>query len=369
MQERLAKPKQLLYCTLEDDRRNAFAVVPANCSTVLVSSGLIHRLQAVPGQAIRQVQEWLALGETDTPSIHDTWGDLPRDAGHFEAFAALLAHVAFVFVVHHELAHLVLGHEAQWQRGRSSALGATASAEDEISFSEAEFLTVAGAAAADDDGSVDGNQALELDADIHALMYTDAHLTELGNELAPGAGQPAADVLGSVWASLLSRETARQFSLAAGAVLGLLSLVPDSGVKELGALGRLSHPHVSLRVLAALNVYAATSKDRRKALSVSAEALQFVLTLFGSLQLAEAAVASFRSVGSATEDSLPTLTSSDLYAHFRLDEALARFDEIGRYVETLAVQMRAYQPSLSAMARARDADRCPWFGREANEPS
>lgn len=364
MHSRLATPKPFRYCTLDDDSRNAFAVVPADCSAVLVSTGLVRRVQEVAGQATRQMEQWLCLPPVDAPSIHETWGDLPRDAGCFEAFAGLLAHVAFVFVVHHELAHLVLGHEARWNRGRtcSSASGAAADAGADTYFSEAEFLLVGGAAAsADDDVSVDGNQALELDADVHALIYTDTYLKELRDKLAARAGQPEADILDSVWAAVLGSAVARQFAVAAGAVLGLLALVPESGVKELGPLGLPSHPHISLRVLAALKVHADLSVDSKKAQVASTEALLFVLALFGSLQMAQAAVASLKVGRPVTADTLPVPASSDLYGRFRLDEALARFDQVQPHVATLAAHMRACLPSLTLMARAADTDRHRWY--------
>lgn len=203
---------------------------------MVATQGLMSRIQVLAGASHDAALQ--VLRHPDAPEdFKALWGALPIDTAHAAGFARLLAHVAFVLLAHHELAHIVIGH---------GYFGASEGAVEPIE--DAELLGLpAGLSAADlatIPEAVLRDQAFETDADMHALLWTDLYLrsfnpdSEYLERLDPAT--KAAHV------SILPREDARRFVLIAASWVLFCALGGTQVTAKALVEGR--HPPTGMRL-------------------------------------------------------------------------------------------------------------------------
>lgn len=154
---------------------------PGNVHGIIVTTGLIERMQGICWGA--RDASLRCLRSTDCPvDFRDLWGALPRDDLYASAFARLLAHAAIVLLMHHELAHIVIGHGI---RPAAESVAGTDGKSDSA-VDEAASLHLLQSLPATDLGwmmakasSAYRSQSKEVDADYHALVWTDLYLRSL----------------------------------------------------------------------------------------------------------------------------------------------------------------------------------------------
>jgi len=348
------------FYTLDDVRRNAFAVVPARCSVVLLTTGVIERLRAIGGQVPTNVAAIFHTQSGQGSRLAKMWGQTPQTEEYFKAFAGLLTHAALSFLIHHELAHLVLGHEVQWRK--QMVAGKAASDEDSgsLCFGEEQYLSGTGA---QEEGRNDGNQALELDADIHALFYTRDHLNEMRAGLALARLRGPLEPFDALFHSILEQELGMRYVLAAASAIALLSLVRGDKEDRPPSLGSPSHPQVSVRILAAIRAHFAMAPELAEdsVADVSTEVLAFVLALIGTLRLDTRALELLERGESITDAALSEVTADSVYEGYGLNLTREEMDRLDSHIDALAEDMRSYALGMSGSVRASLEDRHKWY--------
>lgn len=243
--------------TLVTDMRQsgAWAIrdgVPRGGHFIAVTQGMIGRIQQL-AQAAHNATLQVLHSRQPPPDFIALWGPLPRDSAHAVGFAQFLAHVAFVLLVHHELAHIVIGH----------AYYSGATGENEP-IDEAKELGATGDLLAALQGRIPDkmlrSQAFEVDADMHALLWTDDYL------LSFNPASPFLDALDAatktVHLELAQREDARRFVLVAASWIMFCALGGALPTSE--ALSTGSHPPLGMRLISMLHSESAIASDRSK---------------------------------------------------------------------------------------------------------
>lgn len=356
------------FYTLEDDRRNAFAVVPARCSVVLVTTGLIQRLIDVGSEVPANMALLFQIESGQASRLAKVWGDLPRTDQYFQAFGSLLMNAAFSFLVHHELAHLILGHEAQWKKQMVAGRAASDEESGLFCFGEEQYLS---GAAKREAGKNDGNQALELDADTHALVYTRDHLNELRIKLILASLRSQLEPVDALFRSILEQELGMRYVLAAASAIALLSLVRGDREDQPPSLGSSSHPQVSVRILAAIRTHFAMASEPAEdgVAGVSTEALAFVLALIAAVRMEARALEPEKLGESLAEAALSEVTAENMFEGYGLYLDREGMDRLDSHIDALAVDMRSYALGMSGSVRADLRDRRVWYAAENSSPA
>lgn len=173
---------------------------------VIFQDGLINSIRELAAQADPIINLELS-DHGGGSSLRDFWGSLPNDAQHREAFAELLGHAALAFLAHHEMAHIALNHQSvRTLQNAPPAIDEHLALQD--LWGELSDLR---------------SQALELDADIHAMELTRRHfeLNRTQMDHSPVSGEPATC---AVWNSFVGTSRGIRFLIVAGAWLALLAL-------------------------------------------------------------------------------------------------------------------------------------------------
>lgn len=99
----------VLFELLAWDTSNAFAVWPSKCDGVLVTSGLLTRLGNTSSEAPNVLKQLL---RTDPSGFFaHSWTAAGRTEAQVPAIAGIVERIGLAFLVHHEIAHVGLGHE------------------------------------------------------------------------------------------------------------------------------------------------------------------------------------------------------------------------------------------------------------------
>lgn len=217
---------------------------------IVVTRGMIARIQQLAQAAHNATLD--LLHNQDTPAAFTAlWGPLPRDSAHAVGFAQFLAHVAFVLLVNHELAHIVIGH--------TYYAGAVGECEP---IDEGEELGATNDLLAAVQGRVPEkkrrSQAFETDADMHALLWTDDYLLSFN----PNSQFLDAldEVTKAVHLEMAQREDARRFVLISASWVMFCALGGTLPTPEALSLG--SHPPLGMRLMSMLHNESAIASDR-----------------------------------------------------------------------------------------------------------
>ena len=219
---------------------------------IVVTQRMIERIQQL-AQAVHNATLQLLHHQETPPDFIALWGGLPRDSAHAVGFAQFLAHVAYVLLVNHELAHIVIGH--------GYYAGATGEA---APIDEEEELGATSDVLAAVQGHMAGNklrsQAFETDADMHALLWTDDYLLSFNPD------SPFLDTLDgatkAVHLELAQREDARRFVLIAASWVMFCALGGTLPTPEALSIG--THPPLGMRLMSMLHNESSIASDRSK---------------------------------------------------------------------------------------------------------
>ncbi|WP_447905142.1 hypothetical protein [Stenotrophomonas sepilia] len=240
---------------------------------IVINKGFITELQYVTGQAAYMAEHILRSEASDV--LGEIWADLPVTEKALEPFAALLAHVAMAVVTHHEIAHISLGH-MQFHQKAPAGTSETGQAWriDEAAAAGAALL-------ARPDARYGIIQALEMDADVHALQWTRSYLEDMS---ARHLKSPASDdpVTNAVWSTVLTSHLGRRFLLVGG--FSLLFLLLNARDFKISSLQRRTHPPSAIRLASLVEVEANLSGRPASSLAVPrmADAVRMALGSWAS---------------------------------------------------------------------------------------
>lgn len=252
---RALEGNQILTVVTDKEQSNAWAFrdgISSGVHIVVVYRGMIQRIQQL-AKAVHNATLQLLHHRETPPDFIALWGPLPRDSAHAVGFAQFLAHVAFVLLVNHELAHIVIGH--------GYCAGATG---ESAPIDEGEELGATSDVLAAVQGRVTGNalrsQAFETDADMHALLWTDDYLLSFNPD------SPFLDTLDGatkdVHLELAQREDARRFVLIAASWVMFCALGGALPTDEALSIG--THPPLGMRLMSMLHNESSIASDRSK---------------------------------------------------------------------------------------------------------
>lgn len=204
---RSTKGHQILTAITSLPSANAVAFrggMAPDVHVVIATDSLIRRMQEISAGCLEATLTQLA-DPSNASVLKKIWGELPVDRSHAQGFAQLLTHVAFVLVMNHEFAHVVIGHgfvkRASWIDEARELMDFTS-----INFAAAPSLRI------DNQHSpMLQGQSMELDADLHALAWTNDYLCRFDRESESIKALGAA--VENVCDKVLSDQTGRRFVL------------------------------------------------------------------------------------------------------------------------------------------------------------
>lgn len=365
-------PIEFEILDLEDD--GAWVVWPAHCYCVLFTKALVWKIQRICWQASEVMRTGMTVPVKSSNFLSQLWGNLPKNEAHFYHFGSLISHIAFSFIVHHELAHAGLGHEAlATTRGTAPGFLEAETDLDAVWGLWDEFAAAADTAPQLGDFLI--KQALETDADVHGMFYTRRLLLDEAEKFRSKPDYDN-DIMGSVWKLLLRDSNCEQLMLFIGVTVGLLALLPnleagrvDESIKD------RSHPPLPSRVLLVLHVAGWLSEYSPSFWENRSAAITTAIILINSFHREEYGRGIERreinntkpngdeSDGSASEN--PVVEKWRSLSHISIVDAWLRQDELGSYWETIVSQMRIISPKLIPYARFPEYLCYQWY-RPAN---
>ncbi|WP_155635263.1 hypothetical protein [Burkholderia cepacia] len=353
--------KPIEFHLLDRAESGAWVIWPAQCYGVLLTRGLVQNIQVVCGQAERLLGSALRDGQARN-FLSDLWGKLPNDKDHRTAFGGLLAQVAFAFVVHHELAHAGLGHEGAVKAAYTRS---AAKLDDHALFDGLDILDEWAAAAAEHDLSPERrirSQALEADADVNGLIYTRQFMLDQAREF-QGRTVACDDSMGVVWKALLNSGANRGLVVCIGVTIGLLSLLPDFALKELGNLDVSTHPPIPARILTLLHIDRQLDTENSgrdnmtNAILIAAALIDMVI----SMERLNAEGSGALAASNLPTENAPASSLDRALERISIPESVSRFDDIGAHMKALALEMKSLERTTSQYCRFPHWMRFAWY--------
>lgn len=337
------KPFRFVIIKSALHERNAWAISASKCYIILTTQDLIANIQMVCGQVCGLLNHAMSMPSSDGGFLRELWAGMPAENNDFSSYGSLLAQIAFDFIVHHELAHAGLGHE--WIIANSQAIEDSAAiSEEEREWVLEENYESASALATESNEA--WRQPLEADADLNAILYTIQFMDLQGNRFKEMSVQPE-DSMGTVWKHFLADNQLKWFTIMAGVSIGLGCLLSEQK-DGLGDLSTSSHPPLPARMLLLLHVARQLQKPDSQ-VSI-ANVLLLVSALFSMVNTAKGS---------------PTETIDSALGRFNVQEAINRFEEIGKHFVSLALDMRLLAPRRDHLRRFPDFLRWEWYAADA----
>lgn len=368
------KTRPILFEILDMDDVGAWVVWPDPCYGVLISKGLVRKLQRICWHSVEIFPAFDAPVKKSN-FLAELWADLPRDEPHLYHFGSLIGHIAFAFIIHHELAHAGLGHQnigavLRKEIGNIRSGGVT----DECSEFIDEFAGVLGQTFRSDASLT--SQALETDADVHGAFYTRSLIHEEADLIHEGRGSDNKPMY-DVWKTLLRDRDSEQLMLFIGISVGLLALLPNMeedriDIKKEGA----SHPPLPSRLLLVFHVIGSIDNYNSKYWENRSAAITTTIILMNLLQKTESGGTPAVRVASSDaadpngdEERTPALSQDSMtprekwqtLSHLSIVDAMLRSNDLASYWEELVSRMRLLSPILGKSARLPDYLRYEWF--------
>lgn len=304
--KRLDGPRPMRSVVLTAQVPNAFATAPLECDVVLLTKGAFDRVQELSRATAYGLHALVEEGMSDFPLVR-IWGELPLDEEALYAFGSVVAHVTTAALVHHEIAHVVLGHEWAWRFNLDQA-----------------------------PGEAKPTQCLELDADFHAVHFTEQYLAERVARVPRDA-----DPLNVVWHHILDDHGSRSAVVLLGFYLFLLAVTTSRAAPVVGEMRKRSHPHLVVRQLLALLV------QREWSQMVASDAVD--LAYFAA------------AINTGTANDVAPAAVEEIIATHGLDALSADPDTFKDYIEGLGKQLARYEPALEQFRRLSAESRVRWF--------
>ncbi|MFZ4876623.1 hypothetical protein ACL9RI_16205 [Janthinobacterium sp. Mn2066] len=340
-------PKEIKFSLVVNEISNAWAIWPADFYAVLVTTALAKNIQETCGQVETLMRQGERLPTGEPNLMRDLWSGMPYENRDYESFGGLLAHIAYAFVVHHELAHIGLGHEAIL--GGILSSNANSIIEEEVLALDESRMCAPAAQNADGSPSLSG-QALEADADLNALAYT-IEFMQLQQRKFLEKEVCFDDSQGIVWKDILTNKNKRWFAITAGVAVGLFCLINNFESEKIDALDARSHPPISARVMVMLHAIKIRYLNENPGAPFNLpDTLLFVVTLFGNLHMAKTRKA---------------ISIDELIEKFLIKEAVEKFEEIGMHYEKLSTEMKLLDNKRRHLVRFEEYLCWQWYNGKA----
>lgn len=298
------RPMRLGVLTAQEP--NAFATAPVQCDAVLLTLGAFDRIQKLAHSSALGMQALLEHESLDFPLLR-IWASLTVSEETLSAFGSVVAHGTIAVLVHHEIAHLVLGHEWHWRYTLDR-----------------------------DVEEADPNQCLELDADLHALNFTEHYFAERLAQV-PQDGDP----LNAAWHHFLDDAGSRSLVVLLCAFLFLLAVDFHDRAPEMAPPRTDSHPHVAVRQLLALLVQ---QRWRQVATRDAMDLVYFVAA-----------------TNAGTSNTVSASTTEQLSHEHGLQVLSSDPDVFKDHIEALGKQLARYETRLKQLMRLPAEQRIRWF--------
>jgi len=317
---------------------------------IVLNKGFITELQSITGQAAYMAEHILRTEASD--ALGEIWVGLPVTEKGLESFGALLAHVAIAVVTHHEIAHISLGHLQFHQK----APAGTSESDHARRIDEA---AAAGAVLqARPDAKYGIIQALEMDADVHALQWTRSYLEDMStrHQSSPVSDDP---VTNAVWSTVLTSHLGRRFLLVGG--FSLLFLLLNARDFKISSLQRRTHPPSAVRLASLVEVEANLSGPPTSSQAVPrmADAVRMALGSWASHVLSANAES-----GTASESDTaitPVWTLERAMEASGLATALQDWGSVKGHIRRLAAYRREVEEQLRAESLLPAAYGVDWY--------
>jgi hypothetical protein len=346
LQDLMRPPKAINFGILNVSRPNAWAIYAARFYGILVTKGLIENIQRVCGQAGAMMRGADVL-EDQGNFLRNLWLGFQVRKEDYENFGGLLAHIAFAFIIHHELAHAGLGHEGVASNPKSASDGASSDSEIDTQYVDEALNSIAH----DSAGVSWSSQALEVDADINGLGYTVDWIQSQANSLKALNVDPAKR-MDAVWHHFLTDADRRWFVMLTGVSIGLYCLVNDLDLVPLGDMTQATHPPLPARVLAMLHAGSMLHKiETECAFNAQSDVLLVVTGLIGMLQVTQG----------------DSRSLDDWFSALAVDEGVARYDDIGAHYRRLANEMAEIHQQRLLYMRFPDGLCWKWFLKNSEQ--
>lgn len=352
------------FAILDLDQVGAWIIWPEDYYGVLFSKGLVRQIQRVSQAAVKTLPDAISVPEKKRNFFRYMWGDLPTDEEHCSHFASLLGHIVIAFIVHHEIAHAVLGHQ---YAGGLRSLSAVDCASGDATTDCPQFLeefsrAIHGEGPAGKDLN---SHALETDADVHGMFFTRRLFLDEANDWRTGPEPQTTQH--KVWRTLVRDEISTQFMLYIGLAVGLLVLTTDFTGDHIENGFGPTHPPQPSRVLIDFHVLGSLSKyDSLHYESVSA-AITAALVFFNEERRERSGHGILKAASGCTsigDDSGQEKDGSDRWGKFRhigLVDTWRREEELSSYWESLVEKLRLLAPMLASRSPFSKGFRYQWY--------
>lgn len=349
----------------------AWVVWPEKCYGIFITKALLWKIQRIGWHGMEVMREGKHI-PVKMNFFRELWGDLPDDDAYHIQFGILIARIAFAFIIHHELAHAGLGHEG------SRFIISRPGAHDEIEPAHLASDYLDEFASASAGGKVaERSQAIETDADVHAMLYTRALINAEAELLNERNIQPES-VGPYVWKNLLRNPDCRQLTIFTGVAVGLLALLPDLQSERFGDRPPTSHPPAPSRIFLMFHVVGSITRYKDRFWELRSAAMSCAISLVARFLRAEGMRVESRQkndecverkIESDTDERSRAAAKWGGLRHLTLVDAMFRTTEIGEYWETLVSDVRWLSSRLNGYARFPDELRYAWYRTEKQSPA
>lgn len=300
---------------------------------VVMTKGLLNALNQWRLSESQNVQSWLTAPAYENV-FKELWNGLSASKENVDNFAAIIIHVAFAHFIHHEMAHISLGHL------RCPSFERTTGFQSEMAVDELVMLDATSTSARVEEAAIH-SQCLELDADIHALHWTTGYLTKLSAE----DHSSWASTFQPMWSSFNDNVIGRRYLvvLAAFILYGVLG----SRSFKLEELSSNTHPPAIVRMMLLLHVENRISQVNGATGSLQIDALLHGITLFAQKTLhISLARPEYQEVTHDVSGMNGQQLFERMLGELGIRDSLNKWDEIGDHIEKLAVKRKALDPCL-----------------------
>ncbi|QCG89387.1 hypothetical protein [Azospirillum sp. TSH100] len=334
----------LQFAILDLEEVGAWVLRSPKCYGILITKKLVSKIVGICNEASEAMPDALKPSDKRPNFLKLLWDDLPVAENYLMHFGNLIAYIAFTFIIHHELAHVGLGH-----LGSICRQGALA--EDEADSQGNVILDeLAGVVS---ERSVSGDalskQAFETDADVHGMFYTRSLLRDKAQQLRDNHTNNG--IMEHVWRTLLREHDQEQLMLFIGVAVAVLSLSPHLDSDKFETTKKRTHPPVPSRLLLAFHATGSikgyTGKYWENRSAAIAVAIGAIARFNGGLPEKKPETDDNKSSNSrqgSNDNAILDARSWRTLDNLSIIDASYRMQEIGEYWEDLVKCLREIAP-------------------------
>ncbi|MDW9248053.1 hypothetical protein C7S13_6071 [Burkholderia cepacia] len=169
--------------------------------------------------------------------------------------------------------------------------------------------------------------------------------------------------MGVVWKALLNSGANRGLVVCIGVTIGLLSLLPDFALKELGNLDVSTHPPIPARILTLLHIDRQLDTENSgrdnmtNAILIAAALIDMVI----SMERLNAEGSGALAASNLPTENAPASSLDRALERISIPESVSRFDDIGAHMKALALEMKSLERTTSQYCRFPHWMRFAWY--------